>query len=309
MELGGYGSFVLFSHPDAIRTIFTSDPAVCHAGAGNAVLRPFLGNGSLLLLEGPRHLAERRLLLPAFHAATIAEYGPLIRDAALGAINAWQTGQLVRMQDVMQDISLEVVMRAVFGLPSESSAELKLKLHGFLNDSKFNLALIGLLDEDLDGRAAWREFRETLQRIHALVDAQIAQRRAGDPATSHGIVGLLTEARREDGSALSDDELRDELVTLVVTGYETTATALAWAMYWIHRETAIHARLLEELSGGGSGRCREVRIPRCTVQGGSKDSPGDSHRGPAAAIPGVHRESSDSRGSDRRSLHLLDSPS
>lgn len=236
LDLGTSGTYVVFSHPQAIRTIFGADPAVLHAGKGNAILKPFLGEASLLLLEEDRHKRERRLLAPAFHPKRIEEYGGLIQSTVLEVTESWSEGQEVVIQEVMQEISLDVILRAVFGASSGGSlGELRQQLLSFLNDSKFNLSLIGQLREDLKSQEAWNSFRQRLASIDGLVRSQIAGRRAEGGEDRSSILSLLLSATDEQGARRSDDELRDEILTLVVAGYETTATALAWALYWIHR--------------------------------------------------------------------------
>lgn len=252
LDLGTSGIYVLFSHPEAIRTIFTASPAVLHAGKGNAILRPFLGSASLLLLEEEQHQRERRLLMPAFHAKRIEEHGQVIQEAALKMTADWAVGQQVLVQDVMQEISIEVILRAVFGIQGgHQFGELRRELLTFLNDSKFNLALIGQLREDFASQEVWQAFRQRFEGIDALMRREVARRRTGGSEDLTGMLGLLLAATDEEGRGRSDDELRDELLTLVVAGYETTATALSWAMYWIHRTSRVKEALVSALEGMG----------------------------------------------------------
>lgn len=250
IDLGDYGPFVVFSNPRDIREIFTGDVHVFHAGAGNAVLLPFLGEGSLLLLEEERHFEARRVLARAFHGDRIAQYGSLIEEVARDAVARWKSGEVVRIQDEMQHVSLEIILRGTFGLAGGELPELRNLLRDFLNDAKFNLALIGRLSDELGQSAAWRAFRESFARIHSLVDGQIERcRSSGEQSGRTDMLHVLLEARDEDGEGLSPGDLRDELLTLLVTGYETTATALAWALHWIFDVPAVRGRLLAELGG------------------------------------------------------------
>jgi cytochrome P450 family 110 len=245
LDLGTHGTYVLVSSPRAVREVFTGDATKLHAGKGNMVLRAFLGSHSLLLLEEDRHLAERRLLLPAFHGTRIAEHTALIHQLAARRINAWEPGQPLDVQQVMQELTLEVILRVVFGLEEgEVLHELQGRMQEFLNDPKFNLALIGQLEQDLGHSEAWGAFRDGFQRIRTLIDEQVARRRAQGDGAPEDMLGMMLLARREDGSPLADEELRDELVTLVVTGYETTATALSWSLYWLDREHGVRDRLV-----------------------------------------------------------------
>lgn len=250
LDLGSHGSFVLFSHPRAIRDIFTADASLLHAGKGNRVLRAFLGSGSLLLLEGDAHLRDRKLMVPAFHTQRIVDHGRVIARVAEDAVSHWEPGAVVAVHDTMEEISIEVILRAVFGLDDDVRRdELKRALLLFLDDPKFNLALVGQLGDDaLATHASWRAFEEAFRVIRGLVSAFIAERRRLGAADA-SILGMLLSARDAQGDALDDASLCDELLTLVVAGYETTAASLAWALYAVHREPAVLERLRREVAG------------------------------------------------------------
>lgn len=254
LDFGTYGTYVMVSHPEAVREVFTGDAAKLHAGKGNMVLKPFLGRHSLLLLEEDRHLQERRLLLPAFRGPRIAEHAPLIRRLAVERIDQWEQGQVLDVQHVMQQLTLEVILRVVFGLQEgDALRELQRRMCAFLDDPKFNLALIGRLDAEGGASQTWQEFRQDFHTLRALVDAQVARRRAEHHRPPDDILGMMLEARREDGRPMTDEELRDELLTLVVTGYETTATALSWALYWLAQEPWIREDLVALTQRGSPG--------------------------------------------------------
>ncbi|NPC79648.1 cytochrome P450 [Pyxidicoccus fallax] len=253
LDLGSHGTYAMFSHPEALRDIFTADPAVLHAGEGNVVLKPLLGAHSLLLLEEKPHQRERRMLGPAFHSRRIEQYGALVREATLTALQDWRPGQTVVIQDVMQRVSLRVILTAVFGLEGGARAEeLSTRIQAFLNDSKFNLGNLGQLRGDGLQSEAWAAFQRSLERIDTLLLEEVRHRRAVRDFERGDILGMLLSATYEDGAPLEDAVLRDELMTLVVTGYETTATAIAWAMHWLHAYPATLARLREELRGLGA---------------------------------------------------------
>ncbi|MFP2907519.1 cytochrome P450 [Pyxidicoccus sp. 3LFB2] len=250
LELGSHGTYAMFSHPDALRDIFSADPAVLHAGEGNAVLRPLLGAHSLLLLEEQPHQRERRMLGPAFHSRRIEQYGALVREATLAVLQDWLPGQTVIVQDAMQRVSLRVILTAVFGLEGGARAEeLSERIQAFLNDSKFNLGNLSQLREDDAASGAWATFKRALERIDQLLLEEVRHRRAVGDSERGDILGMLLAAKYEDGAPLEDAVLRDELMTLVVTGYETTATAIAWALHWLHVSPPALARLREELRG------------------------------------------------------------
>jgi cytochrome P450 family 110 len=252
LDFGSYGTYALFSHADAIRTLFLADAATLHAGKGNSVLRAFLGPHSLLLLDGPRHLEERRVLLPAFHGARIAEYGAVIRTAAEETARSWAEDQTVVILEAMQGITLDAILRIVFG-PGESPEldDLKRDLQALLNDPRLTLGLLDQIHDDLRSSDAWRTIRTGFARVERLVLSQIARTRDEGGTDRGDMLSLLVGARREDGRPVDDGELRDEVITLLVTGYETTATALAWAFHWLHQTPAVLHRLREHLAALG----------------------------------------------------------
>lgn len=243
LQLGRYGEYVVFSDPDDIKAIFAADVTELHAGQGNAVLRAFLGAGSLLLLEETAHQRERKLLAPGFHARRLDALVPDIERITHARMARIESGSVFRAQDVMQDITLEVIVTMVFGeRADEFSERLKVRLNAFLNDTKFNLALIGELGENVAASATWASFRAELAAIRTMLAEEIDRRRRLEPATDD-MLSLLMTSRYADGGAISDEDLVSEVLTLVVTGYETTATALAWALYHTHRDP----RVLEAL--------------------------------------------------------------
>ena len=251
LQLGSHGRYVAFSRPDALRAIFTADAAVLRVGVGNAVLKPFLGPGSLLVLEGDQHLRERRLVMPAFHNKAIAGYGEIIRDALLAATDDWRAGTEFVAQELLQSVSIDVILRAVFGLRgAEDGADLKRELISFLNDRRFNLGLLAQLDQARPPEGL-EAFRQQFERIGRLTKALVTRRRSEPRASEGDMLSMFLEARDEDGRGRTDEELRDGLLTLVATGYETTATALSWGVYWIAEKTAVRERLREEIAGVG----------------------------------------------------------
>lgn len=252
LDFGSHGTYVLFSRPDTIKAIFTASATKLHAGKGNSVLLPLLGPGSLLLLEEDRHARERRLLMPAFHARRVEAYGEMIRDAAIEACQAWAPGDQIVIQEAMQRISLTVILRAVLGAAPGTGPddELGRRFQAFWNDPRFNLASLNQLHEDL-GNAAWARFRQSVAEVDRVLFEQIAARRSRPDPGAGDMLGMLLDARYDDGSTLDDAALRDELMTLLATGYETTATALAWAFHWLHREPDTLARLRAEIAAIG----------------------------------------------------------
>lgn len=243
LDLGRHGTYVLFSNPSDVRTIFAAESTLLHAGQGNAVLKAFLGAGSLLLLEEQRHADERRLLQPAFHGRRLASHARTIVDVATSHVARLEVGGVVQMQQVLQSLTLDLIVGIVFGdLADTTRRELTTRLASFLDDPKFNLGLIGELDSAGGGASAWNDFRGALASIRATLSAELDRRRAA-PRDSDDVLTMLLEARYPDGTAMSDVAIVDELLTMVVTGYETTATGLSWALYWTHRDPALRKEL------------------------------------------------------------------
>jgi cytochrome P450 family 135 len=225
-------NFVMVADPEAIKDVFTGDPEVFRAGEGNRVLLPLLGRHSVLLLDGREHLRQRRLLLPPFHGERMQRYREIMEAATEREVATWVPGEPVAVARRMQEVTLEVIMRAVFGVTArEEVAHLRRVLLGLLDwtmaPSRF-LMLAVLRPERLERFAP---FQRVMRPVDEALLATIARRRgAEDLAEREDILSLLLQARDEDGEGLSDRELRDELMTLLVAGHETTATALGWAV-------------------------------------------------------------------------------
>lgn len=252
LNFGSHGAYAMFASPEAVRDIFSASHQVLYAGRGNRILKPLLGPQSLLLLEERRHLRERRLLLPGFHAQAIERYAELIQSAALEVMSEAEasgriTGEEVAVHGLMQAISARVILHAVFGIRRGSRfEELSEQVQSVLNDPKLTLGLLDQLQADLES-PTWTAFRGSLKRIDEMLREEVARRR-GEGAAASDLLGILLGATYDDGTSLDDRALRDELMTLIVTGYETTATALAWALYWLAREPSVLERLRSELA-------------------------------------------------------------
>jgi cytochrome P450 len=247
------GSWVMLSNPEHVKQVFTGDPRVFHAGEGNRVLLPILGPNSLLLLDEREHLEQRKLLLPPFHGERMQRYGGLMREIAAGEIERWPRGEPYRLRPRMQAITLEIILRAVFGLEQgERLEDLRLELRRLLDllTQPQMLLLPMLLGPERLARMAL--FHRLRARVDELIYAEVAERRrAPDVHAREDILSMLLEARHgDDGSPMRDQELRDQLLTLLTAGHETTATALSWAVERLIRHPDKLARLTEELDAG-----------------------------------------------------------
>ena len=227
IKIGTEPPWVMLAHPDAVREVFTGDPKLLHAGQANLILRPFLGRTSVLLLDGPQHLRQRKLMLPAFHGSRMAGYRDMVAAIAREQIAAWPRNEPVSLAPRMQAITLEVVLRVIFGVHETARLDaLRGRLRTMMERLMGGPSMLALLAAGPERTERARLFRPVLAPVDKLLREQIAERRA---TPGEDVLSLLLEARHEDGSPMSDEELRDELVTLLVAGHETTATGLSWA--------------------------------------------------------------------------------
>jgi cytochrome P450 len=219
----------VLAHPDAVREVFTGDATALHAGKANLILLPFLGSSSVLLLDGAPHLRQRKLMLPPFHGARMAGYQEDVRRIAREHIASWPRDGALKLAPRLQAITLDVVLRVIFGVSTEDAAldELRTRLGRMMDGVMGGPSLLALLAIGPRRSDQLGLFKPILKPVDRLLFSQIEKRRA-DPGDD--VLSLLLAARHEDGSPMSDRELRDELVTLLVAGHETTATALAWAV-------------------------------------------------------------------------------
>jgi cytochrome P450 family 135 len=252
-RLAHEGTWVLVSDPAAVKQIFTGDPRLLHAGAANVVLLPVLGEHSVLLLDEPEHMAQRKLMLPSFHGKRMQAYQDLMARAAAAEIDHWPTDAPVRMRPRMQAVTLEVILRAVFGVDEgERLTRLRDELRGALNLLSNQRRAIFMVLLGPERLRRFPPFRRQMERIDRLLFEEVRLRRgAGDLPDRDDILSLLLQASHEDGRPMSDRELRDELMTLLVAGHETTATSLSWAIELLARHPAELARLESELEDGG----------------------------------------------------------
>ena len=263
----GKPPYVVFSDPDAVREIFAGDPQSLLAGRSNAHLVPFVGTSSLLVLDGPRHLEERRVVLPALHGDRIDAYGRAMVAIIDRAIDAWPLGRRFRLRDRMREITLEVILRTVFGLADDETLErLRRRLARMLARSESPWAplvlLLPWLQRDLGPLSPWGFFVRQMREVDAVLLGEIAARRAGVRRGGDDVLAMLLDGRRSDGTPLADAELRDELFTLLMTGHETTATSLAWVFDRLIHEPAVMVRVRNEIAavtGGVAVRPQDVR--------------------------------------------------
>jgi cytochrome P450 family 110 len=255
MRLGGLGSFVVVGNPQAVGDIFNQDSHF-DVGSTNALAESLVGKNSLLLMDGDRHRRERKLLMPPFHGERLQTYAKQICLITQQTMNQWQVGQPFVARTAMQKISLEVILQVVFGLSDgERYQQLKPLLTAWLDminsPLRSSMLFLRFLQQDWGTWSPWGQMKQRQRQIYDLLQAEIDQRRIQSNEGRTDILSLLMAARDEDGQAMTDAELTDELLTLLFAGHESTATMLAWALYQIYQRPDIREKLLQELDSLG----------------------------------------------------------
>ena len=244
------GGPVITSHPDHVKSLFTAKPEQAPSLTGESPLRPILGPNSVLTAIGPRHMRQRKLLLPPFHGEAIDQYVEMIAEAAEREIDKWPVGETITLAPRMQAITLDVIMAGIFGIegkpaPGTPEHALRREVRRAVNASTLPGAQVTELLHT--GREeAMGPLKFGLAMLDRPVYAVIRERRrAADLEERRDILSLLLQARTEEGETMDDKELRDELLTLVLAGHETTANSLAWAWERLTRNPEPHAALVE----------------------------------------------------------------
>jgi len=251
IRLAAQDPFVMISDPEEIKQVFTAPPDVLYPGEGARILEPIVGPNSILLLDGDAHISQRRLVLPAFHGERMKGLETVVTEVAREQIRSWPRRETVAMHPRMQALTMEVILAAVFGLRSGGRLDaLRLALTEMLEFGLSPLSLLPPAQRAPFGLGPWGKFVKVRDRTNELIYAEIAERRARPGTGGSEIISSFIEARHEDGSPMSDVEIHDELLTLLVAGHETTATQLAWALERLTREPEVLARLVEAVDEG-----------------------------------------------------------
>ena len=252
VRIGGLPDAVLTVDRDVIKRLFTGNPLTKRHG--NDLLRPALGDGSVMLLEPPEHLQRRKLLLPPFHGERVRGYAKLMEELVAAELDKWRPGETVKVLPFAQDLTLEVILRAVLGVPEEGMRQRLRKLYDAIQGAP--AAAIGFYFPKLTGK--WnplaRYIWSQVDKLNALVAAQITATRA-DPALAErdDILAMLVQARDEDGNGLSDEDLLSELNTLLAAGHETTAGAIGWGAELLAHNPQVAQRAREAVATGDDG--------------------------------------------------------
>jgi cytochrome P450 len=233
---------VYVTKPEDLKAVFAADPEVLKAGEANAILGPVLGRRSVLLSDGDDHLRRRRLMLPFFHGESVRRYGEVIGQIVDEEVACWPRGTAFELHSRMQAITLEVIMRAVIGVTDPRRLDvLRVALRRIVELDSAVLYMWVFPQLDRIGR--WKRQRRWQAEAEALLIEEIAARRkAPDLAERTDVLSLLISAEHEDGTRMGDEELRDQLLTMLLAGHETTATGLGWAFERLVRHPAAMAK-------------------------------------------------------------------
>jgi cytochrome P450 len=268
----GIGDVVVLTQPEAIGEVFTGDREVLRAGEANSVMGPIVGRHSLLTLDGERHIRHRRLVSPSFHGEAVRAYGERVAQIAAAEVDRWPVGKEFAIRPRMQAITLEVILRTVVGVSDERRLErLRTLLRRITQVGVVEMWIVWAYPHLIDHRAVRRlSTLRLLPEVDRLLYEEIAAHRAAEAAppadgdaeavspAHQDVLTQLLAARDEQGRGLSDEELRDHLITLLVAGHETTTTALAWCFERLLRHPAAYARLQRELEEGEEERYLEA---------------------------------------------------
>jgi cytochrome P450 len=266
LKLWPLGLLVVVCEPTEIKRIFTSDPDHAEAGAGNALVEPLTGPDSILVLDGARHLHTRRLMLPSFHGERIRVYGELIDEIAEAEIDSWPLDKPFPIHIPMQTITLRVILRAVFGIEDiERRGEFERLIPKLMTSPALIWPPLG---RDFGPYSPRRRFVALREDVDTLLFEEI-ERRRDEPGLEErdDVLSMLILARDEDGEGMNDYELRDQLITLLLAGHETTATALAWTFERLLRNPSVLDRLRDELAEG------DEEYLECTIKESLRSRP------------------------------------
>ena len=256
------GGVVVLADPLAIKDVFGLGPDEGHAGKANFVLEPIVGKHSLLLLDGAEHLRQRKMILPAFHGERMHAYGRTMLDATNDSIDGWPLGRAFPVHRPMQAITLQIILRTVFGIDDGPRfAALAEALRRMLDATANPLLLFPWLQRDLGPLSPWGQFLRQSGLASGILRSEIRRGREKGTSGRVDVLAMMLDAQDDTGQPLSEDEVHDELLTLLVAGHETTATALAWTLRWVLPDRALIGRLNEEIASAAGDPLRVAKLP------------------------------------------------
>src|SRR3954454_4912100 len=270
VALPAIGRAVVVSDPELVRHVFRADPKVLHAGS-QSPLRAVLGKHSLLAIDEDYHLSQRKLLLPPFHGERMKSYVTIIEQEAEREMATWPADRSFRTLEPFSRITLNAIIRAVFGAQQQDADDLRRLLPDLVGRGS-RLAMLPMLHHDVGAWSAWGNLLRRRAEFDAIVDRLLERARRDENLDERSdVLALLVQARHEDDTPMHRDEIADELLTLLAAGHETTAATLAWAVERLRRHPHVVARLTQEVRDGGSARraapIREVQRVRPTITG------------------------------------------
>jgi cytochrome P450 len=244
LQFPRFGTHVIVSHPDDVRAVFIADSTVVHAGRGNALLEPVLGKHSLLLADGERHLRQRALLQPLFRPDRIRAYADLIAEATRRWTALWEDDHVVQVQRTALEISKEVILRVALGLDPGEVA----RFSSLIQDLMRLVGTNATLEEAATPSRLQERFRQTRTALDEALQEHIDRRRSRSTGADDALAALLAD-RSDSSKELSDEEIRDQLVTLILAGHETTASSITWALFCLHEAPDALQALLDQIDG------------------------------------------------------------
>jgi cytochrome P450 len=251
LRLLGTPPFVMLSDPGDVREVFTAPPDVLHPGEGARVLEPVVGRNSVILLDEGEHLEQRKLMLPAFHGERMERLAGSMAEVAAREVERWPRDEPVAIHPRVQALTLEIILHAVFGLAAGPRLDaLRERLTKVLEFGVSPVSLLPFVQGwDLGPNTPWARFARVREETDRLLFELIDERRRED-GEGDDVLAMLLAARHDDDTPMSPQELRDELMTLLVAGHETTASELGWAFERLARSPDVLGRLVEEIDSG-----------------------------------------------------------
>jgi cytochrome P450 len=241
------GDVVMTARPELIKILLGLDPATLDP-YGVELLAPILGAESLMMLGGERHRAARKLLTPPFHGARMRAYARIMAELARADIATWPAGRPLAVQPRMQAISLRVILHAVLGLSGDEAQKVEGMVLRVIDALKPHVMFIKALQRNFGGLGAWARLSRETAALEACLNALVEARRR-DGQAREDILSMILEARYDDGSAMTNRQVFETMMTLIIAGHETTALSLSWALWLVHRHPRVHQRLMAELAG------------------------------------------------------------
>lgn len=254
----GFGESIAVSDPALVKQVFTAKPGILHAGDSSPLKRT-LGRNSIFALDEDLHLRERRLILPAFHGERMGSYARIFEEETLAEMATWPVGEDFPTLEPMMRITLNAILRAVFGAEDDDFDDLRRIIPPLVKLGSM-LTALPPLQKDWGPRSPWMRFMALREQYNEVIDRVVAKHRADEQlAERSDVLALLLQARYDDGAAMNREQISDELLTILVAGHETTAASLAWTVERLRRHPAVLERLVEEAEQGGSA-LREATI-------------------------------------------------